>query len=80
MQDTEGGGWKDEDDVTMVLFGSSGPGKAVSCFKVGILGCNKITSKFHGKDDAGLPMYSYTAHFKGHKSVDIKDPSWVTGE
>ncbi len=63
--------------INEILFGEAEEGVPLKCFRVGWRGCTSIDDIFHGKDRAGLRMYSYRVNFENAPSIDINDTAGV---
>lgn len=64
-----------EETWTQILFNANSkfPNHPLLCYEVGKLGCAKIEGVFHGKDSAGLDVYSYIVHFEDGDKKEIID-------
>lgn len=59
--------------IDQILFGKGGEGFPLKCFRVGWHGCVSIDDIYHGKDKAGMDMYSYRVNFESKSSIEIND-------
>lgn len=66
--------------INEILFGEGGEGSPLKCFRIGWRGCVSIDDIYHGKDKAGMEMYSYKVNFENSPSIEINDTVGIWGD
>lgn len=55
----------------LIMFNARKTNESLECYKIGHMGCNRITPNLLGCDEAGLDIYSYTVGFEDGTSKEI---------